>query len=156
MDQFERARQAFRHYQARYEVAPYVVVLDIRKPGAAPVDRRVGAGFDVDIYGHGFDHGAAHSFEDGELQTTLQDLCEACRLAAEDATEYAVVEIIPEPETLVVNVKSQFEPEALVRIRITHTRGLDQPAGDPEERALAAVTRGLESLGVRRSELVGA
>ena len=145
------ARQIFTRHSARYEVSPYFVVLDVRTFGVPPIHRRIQAGFDVDLYGNGFDHGSALSFENGELRATLNELCEACRKVVAPASEYCRIEIIPYEATLILNVKSHLEPEALLCIRITHSRGLDQPAGASEERGLADVGNRLESLGVKRT-----
>jgi hypothetical protein len=37
-------------YHVRYEVRPYYVVLDQRPAGAPSVERRIQAGFNVDLY----------------------------------------------------------------------------------------------------------
>ena len=103
------------------------------------------------MYGDGLDHGVSLSFVNGELRETLSGLRAACREAVSDAAELATIEIIPFEATIVLNVKSQFKPEAVVRIRITHPRGLEQPAGEGEEKALAGVIDRLNSLGVKRS-----
>ncbi len=142
----DHARELFARHHARYEVSPYFVLLDVRTVGVAPSHRRIHAGFDVDVYGNGFDHGSAE---------TLQELVGACHVVVEQAARDSRVEVIPDEGTLVFNVKSHLEPEALVRIRITHSRGLDQPAGASEEKALAGVLDGLESLGVRKSVFAG-
>ena len=151
VDSSDYARQIFTRHSARYEVLPYFVVLDVRTFGVPPSQRRIQAGFDVDLYGNGFDHGSALSFENGEPRATLNELCAACRKVVAPATEYCRIEIIPYDATLILNVKIHFEPEALLRIRITHSRGLDQPAGASEERARADVGNRLESLGVKRT-----
>jgi hypothetical protein len=143
------ARQIFMRHRARYEVSPYFVVLDDRTFGVPPSHRRIHAGFDVDLYGNG--SGSALSIGNGEPRATLDELCAACRKVVAPATEYCRIEIIPYEATLILNVKSHFEPEALLRIRITHSRGLDQPAGASEERGLADVGNSLESLGVKRT-----
>jgi hypothetical protein len=39
----------------------------------------------------------------------------------------------------------------LVRIRITHSRGLDRPAGPSEEKARDEVVDRLDALGVKRT-----
>jgi hypothetical protein len=147
----DRARELFARHHARYEVSPYFVLLDVRTFGASSTHRKVHAGYDVDLYGNGFDHDSALSFAYGEPQKTLNELSAACRVVVEQAAEYSTIEIIPSEATLVLNVKSHLEPEALVRIRITHSRGLDQPVGATEERARDGVVDGLESLGVKRT-----
>ncbi|HXB71131.1 MAG TPA: hypothetical protein VNY05_23040 [Candidatus Acidoferrales bacterium] len=151
VDSSDDARQIFTRHSARYEVSPYFVVLDVRTFGAPPIHRRIHAGFDVDLYGNRPDHGSALSFENGEPRATLDELCAACREVVAPATEYCTIEIIPDEATLILNVKSHLEPEALLCIRITHSRGLDQPAGASEERACADVGDRLESLGVKRA-----
>jgi hypothetical protein len=78
----------------------------------------------------------------------LKELCAACQVAAGQAAGDSRIELIPDDATLVLDVQMHLEPEALVRIRITHSRGLDQPAGASEERALDGVLRSLKSLGV--------
>jgi hypothetical protein len=146
----DQARDIFIRHHARYEVSPYFVLLDRRTLGA-PSHLRVHAGYDVELYGNSFDHGAALSLENSELREALNELEAACREATAHAADYSSIEIIPWNATLVLNVKSHLEPEALVTIRITHSRGLDQPAGSTEERALADVVGSLHSRGVRKT-----
>jgi len=144
------ARELLQRHAARYEVSSYYVVLDVRTFGVPPSQRRVHAGFDVDLYGTGLAHSSMVSTENSELRTTLDDFCAACREVIAHLAENCTIEIIPFEGTLVLNAKSHFDPEALVRIRIAHLRGLDQPAGASEEKALADVVAILESLGVRK------
>jgi hypothetical protein len=134
---------------ARYEVSPYFILLDERTFGAPPSQRKIHAGFDLDLYGRGLDHGSLLSPKHGELRETLDALCAACHEVVDDAPENCRIEIIPFEATLVLNVKNHFEPEALVRIRITHSRGLGQPAGASEEKALADVRDSFDSLGLK-------
>jgi hypothetical protein len=148
MESSDYAREIFRRHHARYEVSPYVVLLDVRTFGVPPTHRKIDAGFDVDVYGYFDDHGSTLSFENGEPRQTLQELCAACQVAAGQAAGDSRIELIPDDATLVLDVQMHLEPEALVRIRITHSRGLDQPAGASEERALDGVLRSLKSLGV--------
>jgi len=150
-DTRDHTRELFIRHHSRYEVSPYFVVLDVRTFGVPPSRRRIHSGFNLDLYGRGPDHGSALSFQNGGIRAALNELCAACRAVVKPAAEYASIEIIPFAATLVLNVKSHFEPEALVRIRITHTRGLDQPVGTSEEKARADVGGRLESLGVKRT-----
>jgi hypothetical protein len=147
----EHARELFIRHQARYEVSPYFVLLDVRTFGMPPSYRRIHAGYDVDLYGNGFEHGSALSFANGEPRKTWNELCAACQVVVEREAEYSSIEIIPDDATLVLNVKSHLEPEARVRIRITHKGGLDQPAGAGEDKARAEVEKSLDSLGVKRN-----
>jgi hypothetical protein len=52
--------------------------------------------------------------------------------------------------TVFFEAREQFRSEAVVRIRISHCRGLDQPSGSPEQHALKEVEEQLQALGVRR------
>jgi hypothetical protein len=86
----------------------------------------------------------------------LKELYAACHVAVGQAAEYSRIELIPDDATLVLDVHMHSEPEALVRIRITHSRGLHQAAGAGEEKALDEIVRSLESLGANKRQLVGA
>jgi hypothetical protein len=145
------ARELFLRHHTRYEVSPYYVVLDVRTFGVPAIHRRVQAGFDIELHANGFDRASTIALQDGELQTSLNDLEAACRVAIGQAAADSNIEIIPADATLILDVKNHMEPEALVRIRITHGRGLGQPAGAREEKAVAAVAGSLESLGVKRT-----
>src|SRR5262249_52035278 len=145
------ARDLFFRHHARYEVSQYVVVLEDRKRGAPPTERRILAGFDLDVYASRPDDQSALSFQSGELRKTLDEICAACRETVAQANESSTIEIIPFESSLVLNVPNHFEPEALVRIRITHSRGLDQPAGEMEDKARADIEERLHALGLKRS-----
>ena len=145
------ARDLFTRHSARYEVSPYIVVLDDRPEDAPPSQRRTVAGFDVDVYASRTDHASAVSFQDGELRKTLDDICAACRETIAEAGEGSTIEIITFDSSLVLNVQSHLEPEALVRIRISHPGGLEQHAGADEEKARADIEQRLHALGVKRT-----
>jgi hypothetical protein len=148
MESRDDAREIFQRHHARYEVSRYFVLLDVRTFGVPPTHRKIHAGFDVDVYGYFDDHGSTLSFENGELRETSKELYAACQVAVGPAVGDSRIELIPDDETLVLDEQMHSEPEALVRIRITHSRGLDQPAGASEEKALDGVVRSLKSLGV--------
>src|SRR5262249_26309776 len=76
----EKLREFLLQHGARYEVSPYYVLLDVRTFGVPPVQRKVQAGFDLDLYATGAGHGSL-SFDDSELEQILQELEEACREA---------------------------------------------------------------------------
>jgi len=144
------ARDLLRRHAAHFEVSPYYIVLDERTFGAPPIHRRIHAGFDIDLYGQGFTGPSTVSIENSDLRATLSDFSSACREVVSHSAENCTIEILPFDGTLVLDVKDHFKPEALVRIRITHLRGLDQRAGASEEKALADIAHTLESLGLRR------
>jgi len=156
METRDYAREIFLRHHARYEVSRYYVLLDVRTFGVAPSHRKIHAGFDVEVYGYFDDHGSALSFEHGEPREILKELCAACQVAVGQAAGDSRIELIPDDATLVVDVQMNSEPEALVRIRITHAGGLDQASGAGEEKTLHGIVRSLESLGVDKRQLVGA
>jgi hypothetical protein len=145
------ARELFTRYHVRYEVSFYFVMVVMRTSGIPPSQRRIHAGFDLDLYAKGANHDSLLPIGNGELRATLDGLCAACREVVSHAPGSRSIEIMPFGATLVFNAKSHFEPEALVRIRITHFRGLDQPAGASGERALVDVIDSLDSLGVKKT-----
>jgi hypothetical protein len=146
------AREIFIRHHVRYEISPYFIVLDVRRPGGTPSLRRIQAGYDIDLFGNHFDHVSGLSFANDEPRKTLIDLCAAARVAIGQPVGSSTIEIVPGDATLVLNLKSHLDPEAMVRIRITHSRGLDQSAGVSEEKTFTAVIEGLKSLGVQKSE----
>ena len=147
----DRARELFLRHHTRYEVSLHYIVVDARTADGSQSQKRIHAGFDVNLYGKGLDHSSTLSFNNGEPRSTLDELCMACEQMVASLTESCRIEVIPWPATLLFNMKSRFEPEASVRIQITHYRGVDQPAGQREEAELARVVDRLEFLGVRRT-----
>ena len=77
-----------------------------------------------------------------ELQKTAEEL--SCH-----ATDYCSLEVLEFPATVFFDLR-RHAPEALLRIRISHCRGLNEPAGLPEQRALEELEKELKSLGVAR------
>jgi len=147
MDARNNARELFMRYHARYLVSPYFV----RTSGNPPSQRRIQAGFDLDLHGKAANRGSFLSIWSGEFPATLDGLCAACSEVVAHAPWSRTIEIIPFNAALVFDAKSHFEPQALVRVRITHSRGRDQPAGASEEKVLADVIDRLDSLGVAKN-----
>ena len=58
------------------------------------------------------------------------------------------LEVIPFSSTAIIDSRNHGQVEAMIRIQISHERGLDQPAGPPEQRALEEVERELKTLGI--------
>ena len=58
------------------------------------------------------------------------------------------LEVIPFPSTAIIDSRNHGQVEAMIRIQISHERGLNQPAGSPEKRALEEVEKELNSLGI--------
>jgi len=59
------------------------------------------------------------------------------------------IEVISLASMIILDPKLHFQQEATLRIRIAHSRGLDQPAGPAEERTLQKLQEQLGTLGVK-------
>ena len=138
-----------RKHQVFYEVSPYFVLLDLRNYGRHPMKRRVQAGFDVDLYGTGISHELRLSDGDGQMRLALDDLQQAAQAILPNPSDSCAIQIIPFETTLILDTRNHLQPQALLRIRITHCRGLDQPAGPVEARTLKDVEEKLQALGVQ-------
>ena len=139
-----------RHHP-RYEVHPYYVVLERRPVGAAPVDRRVQAGFEVELYGV-VDKMQFPRFHDDEGRKVVEHFeTVAKEIQSKTGHDSTTVEVIPSEESLVLDAQHDLQPELMLRIRISHGRGLDQPKGPAEEEALGAVRETLHQLGVTQA-----
>jgi hypothetical protein len=75
-------------------------------------------------------------------------LLELTKTIQSHATDACSIEVIPFGSTAVLDTKSHLQPQAMLRIRITHQRGLEQPAGKAEQHALEEVEKELRRLGV--------
>jgi hypothetical protein len=64
------------------------------------------------------------------------------------ANDHCSIEVIPFPSTVILDTRRNLQPEDMLRVRITHTGGLDQPAGISEEHALKEIEEQLQVLGV--------
>jgi hypothetical protein len=66
------------------------------------------------------------------------------------ATGSSFLEVIEFPSTVFFDSRRHGKAEGLLRIRISHCRGLDQPAGMPEQSALEELEKELKNLGLAR------
>jgi hypothetical protein len=145
----ENIQSLVREHQAFYEVTPYYVVVEERKWGLPPVTRQVQRGFDVDIYGVNTNN---HLEVPGSDPDYALGCAELRRLAAEASlhtSDRCTLEVIPSSSTAILDLRNHAV-EATIRIRIHHYRGLDQPFGPPEQRALEDLVRRLGDLGIAR------
>ncbi len=145
----EALRTVIQKHRAFYEVLPYYVVVDAADGGPSPTALRVHAGFDVDIYGESpkkelLIPGPDPDYTLGyfELQKIAEDL-------SSHATDSCSLEVLEFPATVFFDLRRNA-PEGLLRIRISHRRGLNEPAGPPEQRALEELEKALKNLGVAR------
>jgi hypothetical protein len=141
----ESVRELTKQYQAFCEVESYYVVLEERSPSGAITKQRIQAGFDIDVYGvkSGLDPGPLSDY--ARACTALREVAETVTSKAGDSCS---IEVIPLASTVIVDTRRHFQPEGMIRIRITHSRGLGQPVGEPEEKALRAIVTQLNDLGI--------
>ena len=136
-----------KEHRAFYEVSPYYRVLEERH-GLEATTRSLHGGFDVDIYGVNTSNELAFPGSDYVLG------CAELRKIAEEVSHHTtgscVLEVIPFRSRIVFDNRNSDTVEAMIRIRISHRRGLDQPAGPPEEHALEEVENQLQGVGVTR------
>ena len=143
-------RSLIKEHHAFYEVLPYHVVLE-ETHGAVPArTRRVQAGFDIDIYGERIDDDGPWTPPPDKYGLGYAELQRLAANVSRYATDSCSLEVIPSPSTVVVDFRYHGNIEATLRIRISHGRGLDQPAGPSEQRALEEVEKELKSMGVAR------
>jgi hypothetical protein len=136
-------------YHVHYEVRPYYVVLDQRPAGAPSVERRIQAGFNVDLYAtlKKYEFPLFRTEDARAVLNYFESLARETQLAV---GQQCTVQIIPY-ESLVLDAQKHFQPQAMLQIHICHERGLDQPAGPSEEQALKAIRGALHELQIRES-----
>jgi len=148
MDTSKDLRRLVAEHHAFYEVLPYYLVL-MENPGQLPAKTRsIRAGFDVDIYGVNTNKepalpGPDYALGYGELQKAAQEI-------SHRISDSCSIEAISFPSKIVFGGVSHAEVEGMLRLRISHRRGLDQPAGPAEDQALKEVEDHLHQLGVVR------
>jgi hypothetical protein len=128
-----------------YEVSPYYVMVDGPSADAGSAAQMVKAGFDVDIFESKGSDESQPSADYELLYSTLQQV--RARVAPR-ATNDCCLTVIPYDSTVYFDPKHGFREETLLRIRITHERGLDQPAGRAEESILQDLEMELQQLGM--------
>jgi hypothetical protein len=139
-------RHVIEDHQAFYEVTPYYVLFEERPIGGHPSSRRIQAGFDVDLFGI-VKGPAPEPSPDYELvYHALSQLAEAIRSQTSNGCS---IEVISLASTVIIDPRLHFQPEATLRIRIAHSRGLDESAGPAEERTLQKLQEELRTLGVK-------
>jgi len=129
-----------------YEVSPYNVVIEEGHGSRTATRRIIQAGFDVDV--HGLSDKAElelpppdeYAFGYGEIKKIADSV-------SHQAGECSI-EAIAFPSTVFSEAREQFRSGAVIRIRISHNRGIDQPAGLPEQHALEELEKQLHALGL--------
>jgi hypothetical protein len=144
----EKFQQMVKEYHVFYEVLPYHVLIEEGHGSPHATKRIIQGGFDVDV------HGISNKNElqlppPGEYALGYGQLKKIADTVQHDAGDCSI-EVIPFPEAVFSEAREQFRPEARLRIRISHRRGIDQPVGLPEQHALEEIEKQLQGLGIRR------
>jgi hypothetical protein len=135
-------------YRVFYEVLPYHVVIEKAHGSPEETHHTVQAGFDVDV--HGLSNKAEIELPPpGDYALGCAELKTIADTVAQHASESSV-EVIDFPSTVFSEAGENFRSEAVIRIRISHNRGIDQPVGLQEEDALKELERQLQRQGIRR------
>jgi hypothetical protein len=134
-------------HNAFYEVSPYYVVVDGANGVLSP--QRIQAGFDVDVYGESPKRELVIPGPDPDYSLGYSELQKIAEEVSRHTTDSCSLEVVEFPATVFFDLR-RHAPEALLRIRISHWRGLTEPAGLPEQHALEELERKLKSLGVPR------
>jgi hypothetical protein len=145
----ETLRSLIQEHHAFYEVLPYYVVVDDANGGLSLTTRRVHAGFDVDIYGESPKRELIIPGPDPDYTLGYSELQKIAEELSRHATDSCSLEVLEFPATVFFDLR-RHAPEALLRIRVSHCRGLNEPAGLPEQRAIEELEKELKSLGVAR------
>jgi len=135
-----------KEHHAFYEVSPYYVELEERPVGHPAKTRRVQAGFEVDVYGVRTEDDEPAMPPPHEYALGCAELQKIAERVSQHATDSCSLEVIPFPAVAIIDREGKVE--AIIRIRISHCRGLDQPAGPAEQRALQEVEKELRGLGI--------
>ena len=145
----DNIRSVVKERHACFEVLPYFVLLEERHGSLPATTRRVQAGFDVDIYGARTEDNKLLKPESHEYSVSYTALQKIAENVSQLTSDSCSLEAIPFPSTVVLDVHDH-KVEGMLRIRISHFRGLEQPASLPEQRALDEIEKQLNSLGVAR------
>ena len=142
-------REVLEAHHVRYEVRPYYVVFDQRPANAPPKAQKVQAGFDVDLYGF-LEKEQLPLFHSEGARKVVKYFETVAQQISSKVGNSCTIEVIPYADSIVLDTHQHLQPEVMLRIRISHDRGLDQPQGPAEEQALLAVRETLRQLGSRQ------
>ena len=138
-----------KEHSAFYEVLPYCLVLE-EKHGLEATTRSLQGGFDVDIYGVNTRNELAFPGSDRHYALGCAGLQKIAEEVSHHTSGSCVLEVIPFSSRIVFDNRNSDTVEGMIRIRISHRRGLDQPAGLAEEHALEELENQLQGMGVTR------
>ena len=137
-----------KEHLAFYEVSPYYVLLDERPVGLPATIRTIQAGFNVDVYGVRTEDTEPAMPPPQEYALGYAELQKLAERVSHHTSDSCSLEVIPFSSVAIIDSRNHGQVEAMIRIQISHERGLDQPAGPAEQRALEEVEKELKSLGI--------
>jgi hypothetical protein len=137
-----------KQYHAFYEVSPYYVQLEDRPVGLPVTTRRAQAGFNIDVYGIRTEDNEPMMPPPHDYALGYAELQKLAATVSQHTEASCSLEVIPFPSTAIIDTRDHGKVEAILRITVSHERGLDQPAGPAEQRALEEVEKELRSRGV--------
>ncbi len=141
-------RSLVKEHHAFYEVLPYYLLFEERHGSSPAVTRRVQAGFDVEIYGANIKDELVVPGPDPHYALGYAQLQKIVKNVSYDPS--CSLEVIPFPSTAILDSRNHAQVEGMLRIRISHWRGLDKPSGLPEQHALEEIENQLHGLGIMR------
>jgi hypothetical protein len=150
-DVTQTVNDVLERHHARYEVRPYYEMFDLRPVGAPEIIKRVQAGFDVDLYGNLIENETLPLYRSEGARMVVAYFENIAKQIQSKVGQQCTVQVITCDDALVLDSRHNFQREAMLRIRIGHSRGLDQAAGPPEEQALEAIRQTLRGMNVREA-----
>ena|SRR5690349_23387071 len=140
-------RELIAGHRVWYEVRPYYVVVEHRPLNAPTTETKIQAGYDVSLYAV-LDSEQFELDRDERARLVRSYFESTANQIQSAAGQHCTVEVMPYADSVILDPHNHFQPEAMLQIRISHCRGLDQPAGAPEDQALAALNTRLHDLGI--------
>jgi hypothetical protein len=150
IDMSDNIVQIVKKHRAFYEVSPYYVMLEEKHGSPKVTIRKVQGGFDVDIYGLNIRKDLTFPGSDRDYALGYAELQKIAEEVSHHTSDSCVLEVFSFPGKIVFDNRNRETVEGMLQIRISHGRGLDQPAGLPEEHALKEVENQLHGMGVTR------
>jgi hypothetical protein len=138
-------RMLLEEHRAFYEVSPHYVVVDEPRGSI----QRVQDGFEVFIYGVKTEHDEPFTPPPHMYAQGYEGLRRLVEQVAADTSHSCVVDVVPLPETVVLNPRDDAKITAVLVVRIVRWGGAGA-AGDREARALEALENALKAVGLKR------
>ena len=144
-------RTLVKEHHAFYEVSPYYITIEEKHGTPAARTRTIQAGFEVDIFGvNPKDAGMIPAGSDPDYVLSQTELQEIANGISQHTRGSCSFEVIPFPSRMVLGGPGHAQVEGMLRIRISHSQGLDQPAALPEQQALQELEEQLHNVGLPR------